>query len=111
MQATLNIRLDKLLKERGEKVLKDNGISVSDAVRGLWEEMATTRSVPSFLVSSDYAEVTKNKKRQALADLQNLFTKNCGKKSGALLEMQDAPYEKLRNDMYEEKLQEYLALK
>ena len=49
MDATLNVRLNASLKERGDKVLRENGISASAAVRALWREMATTRSLPSFL--------------------------------------------------------------
>lgn len=49
MQSVLNVRIDSALKERGDKVLAENGISVSNAVRSLWEELAKTREVPSFI--------------------------------------------------------------
>ena len=45
MQATLNIRIDETLKERGDRVLRDNGVSTSTAVRSLWAHMASTRAV------------------------------------------------------------------
>ena len=49
-QATINVRLNAAVKERGDKVLRDNGISTTEAIRGLWSSMARTREVPSFLV-------------------------------------------------------------
>lgn len=49
-QATINARLSATVKERGDKVLRDNGISTTEAIRGLWSSMARTRKVPSFLV-------------------------------------------------------------
>ena len=49
MDATLNVRMSAPLKERGDKVLRENGISTSAAVRALWQELATTRSLPDFL--------------------------------------------------------------
>lgn len=49
MQATLNVRMDAALKERGDKVLRESGISTSEAVRALWSELATTRELPDFL--------------------------------------------------------------
>ena len=36
MEATINVRMSAPLKERGDKVLRDNGISASVAVRALW---------------------------------------------------------------------------
>lgn len=44
MQTVLNVRMDSTLKERGDKVLSENGISVSAAVRALWAELAKTRT-------------------------------------------------------------------
>lgn len=49
-QATINARLNATVKERGDKVLRDNGISTTEAIRGLWSSMARTREVPSFLM-------------------------------------------------------------
>ena len=39
-QATINARLNATVKERGDKVLRDNGISTTEAIRGLWSSMA-----------------------------------------------------------------------
>ena len=46
MASTLNIRIDSTLKERGDKVLRENGISVTEAIRVLWETLAKTHELP-----------------------------------------------------------------
>ena len=47
-QATINARLNATVKERGDKVLRDNGISTTEAIRGLWSSMARTREGPQL---------------------------------------------------------------
>ena len=69
MDATLNVRLNASLKERGDKVLRENGISASAAVRALWREMASTRSLPSFLEDATNEAAAKEAKTQALDQL------------------------------------------
>ena len=69
MDATLNVRLNASLKERGDKVLRENGISASAAVRALWREMASTRSLPSFLEDATNEAAAKKAKTQALDQL------------------------------------------
>lgn len=50
VQATINVRLSAATKKRGDKVLRENGISTTEAIRGLWSCMARTREVPGFLM-------------------------------------------------------------
>ena len=69
MDATLNVRLNASLKERGDKVLRENGLSASAAVRALWHEMASTRSLPSFLEGATDEAAAKKAKAQALGQL------------------------------------------
>ena len=69
MDATLNVRLNASLKERGDKVLRENGISASAVVRALWREMATTRSLPSFLEGAMDEAAAKEAKARALGQL------------------------------------------
>ncbi len=77
MQATLNIRLDGVLKERGEKVLKSHGISVSAAVRALWEQLATTKELPDFLATRTQEEQMKTKRVTALKALAGVAEGSC----------------------------------
>ena len=47
--ATLNVRLPEDLKDRGAQVLRREGVSVSDAVRGLYEYMEKEQRLPEFI--------------------------------------------------------------
>ena len=44
----LNIRMPAELKKRGMQVLEREGVTVSDAVRGLFSEMERTQGIPDF---------------------------------------------------------------
>ena len=75
-QATINARLNATVKERGDKVLRDNGISTTEAIRGLWSSMARTTVVPSFLVKECKCDETaeRRRKREAARGLVGLAT-------------------------------------
>lgn len=77
MQATLNIRLDGVLKQRGEKVLKEHGISVSAAVRALWEQLATTKDLPDFLVESTQQNAQRKRRVMALKAMAGVAEGAC----------------------------------
>ena len=47
--ATLNVRLPETLKTRGNAVLEKEGLSVSDAVRSLYEYMEREQAYPDAL--------------------------------------------------------------
>ena len=47
--ATINVRLPEDLKASGEEVLNREGLSVSDAVRRLYEYLDEAQAVPEFL--------------------------------------------------------------
>ena len=69
MDATLNVRMNAPLKERGDKVLREHGISASVAVRALWQELATTRKLPAFLEKAVDDSPEKKAKLRALDQL------------------------------------------
>jgi len=94
MDATLNVRMSAPLKERGDKVLRENGISASVAVRALWQEMATTRSLPSFLQQATEESSAKKAKKLAL----NALT---GVARGSLSDLTDAELEAVGMERYE----------
>ncbi len=70
-QATINVRMNAALKERGDGVLREHGLSTSEAIRALWRELARTREVPAFLLDTeaDRAEAERRRKRAALEGL------------------------------------------
>lgn len=77
MQATLNIRIDETLKERGDKVLRDHGISTSAAVRALWTQMANTRDLPAFLHEELRLRDGRDKKKALLRALAGVGEGSC----------------------------------
>lgn len=77
MQATLNIRIDETLKERGDKVLREHGVSTSSAVRALWAQMANTRELPSFLREALQNEDGRARKKAALRALAGVGEGAC----------------------------------
>ena len=52
-QATINVRMNAALKERGDGVLREHGLSTSQAIRALWRQLAQTREVPAFLLDAE----------------------------------------------------------
>ena len=69
LEATLNIRIDAALKQRGNAVLEAAGMGPSEIVRALWEEMAETRQVPQFSVQRQREHDEKARKRALLLEL------------------------------------------
>ena len=94
MDATLNVRMSAPLKERGDKVLRENGISTSAAVRALWQELATTRTLPSFLEDMTRESSEKDAKKLALGSL-------VGVAQGSLSSMSDEELESVGMARYE----------
>lgn len=72
-QATINVRINGALKERGDSVLRKNGVSTTQAIRGLWEQLAQTHQLPDFLQVGEGAEAEREKQRrkEALLGLAN----------------------------------------
>ena len=94
MDAALNVRMNAVLKERGDKVLRENGVSASAAVRALWREMAASRALPSFLVEASQEAAGKKAKALALESL-------AGVAQGSLSCLSDAELEAVGMARYE----------
>ena len=62
--ATLNIRLDSELKEAGNKILEEHGITTTEAVRALYSYMAEKQELPAFLTEIEEAAEAEEKARQ-----------------------------------------------
>lgn len=106
MQSILNVRMDSALKERGDKVLAENGISVSRAVRSLWEELAKSREIPGFIKETSDSEMHRKHRMSAFKKLC-AFSDN--RESGIdFFSMDDKALQKMQ---YDEKWREYEALK
>ena len=94
MDATLNVRMSAPLKKRGDKVLRDNGISTSTAVRALWQELADTRELPAFLKAKVRDSSAKKTKLHALDSLTGIA-------HGRLTDLSDQELEALGLERYE----------
>lgn len=66
-QATINVRLSASLKKRGDEVLKRSGVSPTQAIRALWEEMARTRMVPDFILQEAHQGEDEERQRKMAA--------------------------------------------
>ncbi|MCL1797872.1 MAG: hypothetical protein FWG24_06155 [Eggerthellaceae bacterium] len=67
--ATLNVRMPEELKFGGDAVLEREGISVSNAVRGLYEYLKTNQDIPDFIRNNEDKEAKREltrKRREAL---------------------------------------------
>lgn len=71
--AVLNIRLPKSLKEHGNQVLSKNGISVSKAVRRLYEYMEREQALPDVL-ADDLDKDKSNDKRRLLREIAGVIS-------------------------------------
>jgi len=72
MEATLNVRMQASLKERGDKVLREHNVSTSEAVRALWKELAETRELPAFLKRETHNKDERMAKINAVAALSGI---------------------------------------
>ena len=77
MQATLNIRIDEALKERGDNVLREHGVSTSAAVRALWEQLAASKELPDFLRERLGEYDGRTKRKAALRSLAGIAEGRC----------------------------------
>ena len=94
MQATRNIRIDATLKERGDRVLRDNGVSTSTAVRSLWAHMASTRELPDFLRAELDRQDGRDRKKASLKAFAGIA-------EGACSNMTDAEMRAMYRSRYE----------
>lgn len=66
-ESTINVRMPAQLKRAGGKVLDRNGISPSEAVRGLYAYLQREQEVPSFLLCDGRTAASVYERRRKLA--------------------------------------------
>ena len=71
---TINVRLDAGLKDHGMQVFERSGISVSDAVRKLFEHVEHEQAVPEWMLDDAGADVQRRRKelRHMVKELRSL---------------------------------------
>lgn len=83
--AMLNVRLDRSLKASGDRVLAKQGISATEAIRGLYRFLGQTEEVPEFCRSEGDA-LTSAAKRQRMRQLVGIAKMGPGEDLGSLKE-------------------------
>lgn len=66
--AMLNVRLEKGLKAEGERVLARQGVTATEAVRGLYRLLGQTDEVPDFC-KPEHSKLTAEERRQRMRQL------------------------------------------
>lgn len=66
---TINVRLPEDLKRQGGRVLEQNGVSISQAVRKLFEYLEREQAVPSWMGDTGYASDAIEARRTKLRSL------------------------------------------
>lgn len=73
----LNVRIDKNLKREGDSVLAKQGISIAEAIRGLYRYMEETREVPDCC-RQESAPITSEDRRRKMHDLVGIAKLSSG---------------------------------
>lgn len=61
--AMLNVRLDTDLKREGDRVLSRQGVSATEAIRGLYRFMEETRDIPDFCKAETDSMPSENRRK------------------------------------------------
>ncbi|WP_139652116.1 type II toxin-antitoxin system RelB/DinJ family antitoxin [Raoultibacter phocaeensis] len=73
--ATLNVRMPEDLKRNGDRVLEREGVSVSDAVRGLYRYLEDEQKVPEWLIEgTESKDDVFERRRRALRQLVGIVS-------------------------------------
>lgn len=109
-QVQMNVRIDEARKSSGDAVLAKFGVSPSHAVRSLWDFLATHKSLPDFMTSSQAKVGDAAKSAVQLAEegagMAARLAEEAGLHCGSLQEM---TYGELRDAAFEERLVEWEA--
>lgn len=92
-EATVNVRMPEALKRGGDEVFARFGVSVSDAVRGLYQYCEETQKVPDWLMAGDSQDALEARRR-TLRDIAGIV---------------ELPADFNGNDLKRERLSRYLV--
>ena len=71
--ATLNVRLNKSLKQRGDAVLEREGISTTTAVRKLYQYLDQSQAAPTWMTSENTKD-SYEQRRQTMRSLVGIIS-------------------------------------
>lgn len=81
--AMLNVRLDKALKTDGERVLAKQGVSATEAIRGLYRFLQQNQEVPGFCRDEDHVP-TPEERRERMRQLVGIAKMDSGEDAATL---------------------------
>ena len=65
----LNVRIDDSLKQRGDRVFEEHGLSPSSVVRAVWQYAADNKAVPGFICDANSeGQLRRREQKRLLAD-------------------------------------------
>lgn len=112
----LNVRIDTLVKDEVEQVLKQQGISTSDVIRSLWSYIADHHEIPQLETSQEH-RIREERKMHKLSLIEHSsgYIQQELVKAGVVNNdvdlVEDEQYEQLHDDMYDQRLDDYLNMK
>ena len=105
----LNIRIPVDLKADGDAVLTRFGKTPSDIIRALWTYMAQSQDLPPFAKPSSSNRAQIDARIAEAEKASAMFSAFC-RQRGYKNTIKEIPYNNLRQEEYEELLDEYEAL-
>ncbi|AUD89438.1 type II toxin-antitoxin system RelB/DinJ family antitoxin [Bifidobacterium breve] len=108
----MNVRIDAKLKNEVDEVLKDKGVSVSDAIRALWSYIADRKEMPVLETTAEEQarEAEKQRKLKLIRESAGYVHKEMVK-AGLISEdtdlMEGLTHKQLRDEAYDEQLKKY----
>ena len=99
--AQLNVRIDARVKREGDAALARLGISATEAIRALWNYLAETQTVPSFMRNEE-AQRDEAKPTSSVADTGAGLALAMARDRGLASAPDDLSYDELRELAFEE---------
>ena len=107
-QTQMNVRLNAERKARGDEVLAGFGLTPTQAVRSLWDYLATRKALPEFMAADTEGDESEQYSPQSLSEtgagMAVRLAREAGLHCDALLSL---PYEELREAAYDERFEEW----
>lgn len=115
MTVQMNTRLGRAAKTGGDAVLAQHGLSPSQAVRALWDYLCKHQDLPSFMREREVDAMDAERQRK-ISLIKNgaglavrVAQEQCGYTGPASNLLDDADWRELKNDMYDNMLDEMEA--
>lgn len=115
----MNVRLDARLKNDVDAILREQSVSASDVIRTVWTYIADRHEIPQLEThSQEEARIEERRRRLAIVDDSAGYVQRELARAGVIdaaedpfaVPIHDSTYRRLRDDMYEQRLDDYLNM-